>query len=172
MSTPSFVLKLREKIGHDPLWLHGVTACVLDGKGHILLGRRADTGEWAMVYGIIDPGEQPADAAAREVLEETGVEVRITDLVSVTSGKPMSYANGDQVQYMDVSFLCEPKPDGNTVPYVGDDESLSVGWFPLDQLPEPLAASTTERLAVFREYLANKANGDAHAMFVFDGERR
>lgn len=170
MATPPFVLDLRKKIGHDPLWLHGVTACVLDGKGHILLGRRADTGEWAMVYGIIDPGEQPADAAVREIKEETGVDATVTDLVSVTSGQPMTYANGDQVQYMDVSFLCEPKPDGNTAPYVGDDESLSVGWFPLDQLPEPLAKSTVERLAVFHRYLENKAKGDAHAMFRFDGQ--
>ena len=33
MPTPEFILKLREKIGHDPLWLVGVTACVLDARG-------------------------------------------------------------------------------------------------------------------------------------------
>jgi hypothetical protein len=69
MPTPEFVLELRKKIGTRPLWLSGVTAVVLDEPGErILLIRRADTGEWAPITGIIDPAEQPAVAAAREVL--------------------------------------------------------------------------------------------------------
>lgn len=170
MSTPPFILELRKKIGHDLLWLYGVTACVLDEHGRILLGRRADTGEWAMVYGIIDPGEQPADAAVREVKEETGVDVVVTDLVSVNSEQRiLTYANGDHAQYMDHSFLCALKPGGNAEPFVGDDESLNVGWFSLNELPSPLARSTTERLSVFRRYLEAKAKGDAHALFMADG---
>ena len=55
MPTPEFVLELRKKIGHDLLWLNGVTGCVLDDRGRLLLGRRSDTGEWAMVYGINEP---------------------------------------------------------------------------------------------------------------------
>lgn len=67
MPTPEFVLELRKKIGHDLLWLNGVTGCVLDDRGRLLLGRRSDTGEWAMVYGINEPGEQPADTVVREI---------------------------------------------------------------------------------------------------------
>ena len=44
MTTPNFILSLREKIGHDPLWLTGITAYVEDADGRILLGRRSDTG--------------------------------------------------------------------------------------------------------------------------------
>lgn len=33
MTTPDLILKLREKAGHDLLWLVGVTACVLDARG-------------------------------------------------------------------------------------------------------------------------------------------
>lgn len=33
MTAPDFILKLREKAGHDLLWLAGVTACVLDARG-------------------------------------------------------------------------------------------------------------------------------------------
>ena len=173
MPTPEFVLSLREKIGHDLLWLMGVSGYVEDEQGRVLLGRRSDTGEWAMVYGINEPGEEPADTVAREVKEETGVDVVVTDLVSVKSSrKVLTYANGDNTMYMDHSFLCALKPGGNAEPYVGDEESLNVGWFELDDLPEPLAASTVERLKLFRRYLDNKRRGDAHAMFVADGVQR
>lgn len=172
MATPKFILELRKKIGHDLLWLIGATGLVRDGEGRILLGRRSDTGEWALVYGINEPGEQPADTVVREIKEETGVDAVVSDLVAVTSSDHvLTYANGDQAQYMDHAFLCELKPGGNAEPFVGDDESLSVGWFGLDELPEPLAASTVERLALFKRYLANKEHGDAHALFVADGEQ-
>ena len=150
MSTPEFVLELRKKIGHDLLWLNGVTGCVLNEHGQLLLGRRSDTGEWAMVYGINEPGEQPADTSSNKVL---------------------TYANGDNTMYMDHSFLCALKPGGNAEPFVGDEESLSVGWFDLDDLPTPLAASTSERLELFHTYIENKKHGDAHALFQFDGQQ-
>ena len=85
MPTPEFILELRKKVGHDLLWLMGVSGYVEDEQGRVLLGRRSDTGEWAMVYGINEPGEEPADTVAREVKEETGVDVIVTDLVSVKS---------------------------------------------------------------------------------------
>ena len=61
----------------------------------------------------------------------------------------------------DHSFLCALKPGGNAEPFVGDEESLSVGWFDLDDLPTPLAASTSERLELFHTYIENKKHGDA-----------
>ncbi len=41
MTTPNFILSLREKIGHDPLWLTGITAYVEDADGRILSGDAA-----------------------------------------------------------------------------------------------------------------------------------
>lgn len=173
MTTPQFILDLRRKINHDLLWLMGVSGYVQDVQGRVLLGRRSDTGEWAMVYGINEPGEEPADTVAREVKEETGVDVIVTDLVSVKSSrKVLTYANGDNTMYMDHLFLCRPDPNGNTEPFVGDDESLEVGWFSPDALPEPLAATTVERMGYVHDYLRRKADGDAHAQFAFRGAIR
>ena len=170
MTTPQFILDLRRKIDHDLLWLMGVSGYVQDAQGRVLLGRRSDTGEWAMVYGINEPGEEPADTVAREVKEETGVDVVVTDLVSVKSSrKVLTYANGDNTMYMDHLFLCRPDPNGNTEPFVGDDESLEVGWFSPDALPEPLAATTVERMGYVQDYLRHMADGDAHAQFAFRG---
>lgn len=167
MPIPEFVAALRERVGNDLLWLSGVTAVVLHevgGVDHVLLGRRADTGEWAVVYGILEPGEQPAVAAAREVFEETCVPVRVDGLASVVSGVDVvRYPNGDLSQYLDLTFLCTPdlaaEPDPLGVAAVGDDESTAVGWFPLDDLPEPLADSTRKRLAYALTYRADPSAG-------------
>ena len=167
MTTPQFIIDARKKIGHDPLWLSGITAYVEDRAGRILLGRRADTGQWALVYGIIEPGEEPARAAAREVLEETGVAVRPRYLASVKSSPQLvTYANGDQCRYLDVLFICEVSEGDAAGAHVGDDESTAVGWFSPGELPEPLASSTVERLAIVREFKRRLAAGDAAALFA------
>lgn len=171
MPTPQFVLDLRKKIGHQLLWMVGVTAYVEDADGRVLLGRRSDTGEWALVYGINEPGEEPADTVAREIKEETGVDAIVTDLVSVkSSSQVVTYANGDRTMYMDHLFLCRPDPQGNSEPFIGDEESLQVGWFAPGELPQPLAASTVERMTYVEEYRRRLAQGNPRALFTFNGQ--
>jgi 8-oxo-dGTP pyrophosphatase MutT (NUDIX family) len=131
MPVPDFIVDLRRKIGRDLLWLPGVTAVVLDG-GSVLLARRADNGSWAPVTGILDPGEQPALGAEREVWEETRVRARVQRLVSVSALEPVTHPNGDRAQYLDLTFRLEYVSGMATV---GDDESLDVRWFALDDLP-------------------------------------
>ena len=82
MPTPDFVLDLRRHIGTAPLSLVGVTAVILRGD-EVLLGRRSDTGALTPITGIVDPGEEPAEAARREALEEAGVRIRVDRLAWV-----------------------------------------------------------------------------------------
>lgn len=167
MSTPEFITNLRAKIGNDPLWLTGITAYVEDAQGRILLGKRADTGQWALIYGIVEPAEEPADTCVREALEETGVDIEPVCLVCVKSSPYMvTYANGDQCQYMDLLFLCQPREDGNAQPRVADDESLEVGWFAPDALPQPLATSTRSRLELVQRFKQNAAQGNPACLFA------
>jgi len=133
MAIPEFLADLRAIVGTRPLWLSGVTAVVLDEDGRVLLGRRADNGRWSLISGIIDPGEQPADAAVRECQEETAVTVEPELLTSVTVSSMISYPNGDRSQYLDLTFRCR-RVSGEAV--VNDDESLEVGWFAPDALPD------------------------------------
>jgi ADP-ribose pyrophosphatase YjhB (NUDIX family) len=131
MPVPEFIVSLRERIGHDLLWLPGVTAVVLRG-ADVLLVRRSDNGQWSPVTGIVEPGEHPATCAVREVLEETAVHAEVDDLVWVNVTAPVVHANGDRAQYLDHTFRC--RYVGGEA-RVGDDESTEVGWFPTDALP-------------------------------------
>ena len=147
MATPDFILSLREKVGSDPLWLSGATAVVVrpgaDGD-EVLLVQRVDDLQWSPVAGIIDPGEQPHDAALREVAEEAGVAARVERLAWLTVTEMVTYPNGDQTQYIDHVFRCawvsgEPEPV--------DGEASAAGFFPVDDLP-PMADHHLDRVRV------------------------
>ena len=127
MATPDFVLSLRERIGHDPLPLIGTTAIVFRDE-KVLLGKRADNGQWQPVAGIVEPGEEPADAAARECLEEAGIVVSVDRLALVQQLPRITYANGDQVDYLDLVFRCT-WISGD--PHPADGELTEVGFYDL-----------------------------------------
>ncbi|GAA1987602.1 NUDIX hydrolase [Microbacterium pumilum] len=143
MPTPDFVLDLRRRIGQDPLSLVGVTAVVFRGE-KVLVGRRADNGRVQCVSGIVDPQEEPADAAVRECLEEAGIVVRAERLALVQTVPRVTYANGDQVDYLDLVFRCswvsgEPHP--------ADGELTEVGFRKLEELGD-LDADHVRRIAL------------------------
>lgn len=142
MSTPEFILALREKIGTTPLWLAAVTAVVV--RGHeVLLVRRADTGEWSPVCGIVDPGEDPSTAAVREVLEEADVHATVEHLTWVHVTDMYTYDNGDQTQYIDIVFRLQ-WTSGD--PFPADGENTEAAWFDRDALPE-LSTTMGDRVA-------------------------
>ncbi|TLQ47357.1 NUDIX hydrolase [Streptomyces marianii] len=142
MGIPDFIREIRTTAGHQLLFLPGVSAVVFDDGGRVLLGRRADTGKWSIIGGIPEPGEQPATAAVREVYEETAVRCVPERIVLVqTFARPVTYPNGDRCQFMDVCLRC--RAVGGEA-RVNDEESLEVGWFPVDALPE------LEEFALFR----------------------
>jgi len=139
---PDFILDIRRMIGTHPLWLPGVTA-VIRRDDEILMVERADNGAWTPVTGIIDPGEEPAVAAAREALEETGVVIRVDRLVSASATSEFVYDNGDRASYLDLTFACT-WISGEA--HVADDESTDVRWWPVDDLPE-MWPSMSQRVA-------------------------
>lgn len=132
MGVPSYVRDMRARVGHDLLLLPGASAVVADDAGRVLLARRSDNGRWSVPAGMIDPGEQPADAALREVFEETGVVAEILGVGGVAT-HPVEYPNGDRCEYLHVWFRA--RAVGGALRTDGD-ESLEVGWFFPDELPE------------------------------------
>lgn len=153
MAAPDFILALREHVGTSPLWLSGATAVVHDDT-RVLLVRRSDNGMWTPITGIIDPGEQPADAAAREAAEEAGVEIEVQRLAGIDVTDEVVYENGDRSRYLDLTFECrlvsgEPRPD--------IEETTEVAWFDLDNLP-PMSDELRKRIQT-------ATNGEVAARF-------
>lgn len=112
----------------------GVAVVVRRGDD-ILLGQRNSSyaGAWCIPCGFVEWDEDVRDAAAREFEEETGLRVRVGEVVAVHSNfhNPAQHTVG-------VWFAGEVI-DGTA--RAADDLS-AIGYFALDALPEPLAFPT------------------------------
>lgn len=80
-------------------------AIIRDVQGRILLQRRSDYGDWGLPGGGMEPGESIEETMIREVLEETGLEVRQYELYTVYSGPRMKYKYPDGNEVVFVMFI-------------------------------------------------------------------
>ena len=80
----------------------------------------------------MDPGESTVECCAREVLEETGLVVRIGRLVGVYSSphRIIEYADGNRRQDLMLSFEAEPIGGELCI----TDETTEVGYFSPEQM--------------------------------------
>ena len=133
MPMSGYLKELREKIGHDLLVLPSAAVAIHDDELRLLLCLHADKEIWVTPGGLIEPGEQPADAAVRETWEETGVIVEITGILGVYGGPDLviDYANGDKAAYIGTIF--RGRITGGTLRPDGD-EILDVRYFSQQEL--------------------------------------
>ncbi len=132
MPMPPFLARLRERIGHEPVLLPGVSAVVRDDAGDILCLLRSDTHEWSLPSGICEPGEEPAQTIARELLEEAGLVVLPERVLGVYGGTHVEYPNGDIADYVSIMFACRVL---SGTPEPRDGEALEARFFPPHELP-------------------------------------
>ena len=110
----------------------GCSAAIFDERGRILLTRRADNGQWCLPGGRMESGESVAEACEREVLEETGLNVRVKRLVGVYShpDQLVVYPDGKKAHIVALHFEAE---------IIGGELGLSnettdFGYFTLQEL--------------------------------------
>jgi len=107
---PEYVRHLRTIVGGgELLQIPSVAVALRDGAGRVLLARHVEGDVWVLPGGAIEPAETPADAAVREMFEETGILVRLTRLVGVFGGPEyvITYRNGDRTSYVASVFEAE-----------------------------------------------------------------
>lgn len=94
----------REKISQNR---NGVTIFVMNEAGQIILGKRKGgyrEGEYGAPGGRIEPGETEVEAAHRELLSETGIDIKVRDLIFI--GKVTDFQDGpDRPPFIHNTFL-------------------------------------------------------------------
>ncbi|NLE51931.1 MAG: NUDIX hydrolase [Chloroflexi bacterium] len=116
----------------------------IERDGAVLLVQRAvdpERGKWALPAGYIDYGEHPAEAAIREVHEETGLEIAISGLLAVQGGAA-------EIGASIVIIYAGRVVNGVAQPL---DDADAIGWFKKgDPLPDIAFESTHAMLDAWR----------------------
>ena len=118
----------------------------------LLIRRKKEpfAGSWALPGGFVDENEKLADAARRELREETGVTAAELEQL-YTAGDP-----GRDPRGWTVSVVYLAQVDPTAVKPVAADDAQEVGWWPLDELP-PLAFDHAMILGRARTRLTDRA---------------
>ena len=123
----------------------------IDRDGEFLALRRAEEpqkGEWNMPGGFVEVGEAGPEAIAREVREETGLEIEAENVIGIFTSE---YGSGpDAKPILDIAYRCRLLSGGRDDLEVSD-ESLEAGWFTLADFPDPAFAGERKALATLRE---------------------
>lgn len=117
--------------------VQGVRVLALDGQGRVLLVRHSyGSGTWMLPSGGLRRGEDPLEAAARELAEETGCVLANARLVLVIEEGLRGATN--RVHVITGTAQGIPRADGR--------EIVDTAFFALDALPEPISERVLERL--------------------------
>jgi ADP-ribose pyrophosphatase YjhB (NUDIX family) len=122
-----------DRIGSKGELRVGSCAVIFDEtRKNVLLTKRSDNGLWCLPGGQMEPGESIEECCQREVLEETGLEVRPTRLIAVYSNRDqlVVYTDGNQAQFVVLSF--EAEITGGKLGI--SNETTEAGFFPIDRL--------------------------------------
>ena len=108
------------------------SAAIFDDQRRVLLTKRSDNGQWCLPGGGLDSGESAAEACEREVLEETGLSVRVKRLVGVYShpDQLIVYPDGGKFQIIALHF--EAEIIGGNLGL--SNETTDFGYFTLDEI--------------------------------------
>lgn len=101
-------------------------------KGKFLLVKRSDNdsflpGDWEIPGGKLEFGEQAEDGAKREILEETGLDVKIEYLLASWEYEGIL----NDTQYVQLDFLCTPTDDSEVKL---SEEHSDFKWITFDDL--------------------------------------
>ena len=115
----------------------GAFAIISDEQGRFLLSHRRDMDMWNLPGGTVEPMEAPWEAVVREVLEETGLRVRVQRLVGVYTKT--------RIDTLVFSFLCSIGSGELST----SDEADEHRYFALEEMPRNFAPSQLDRLRDF-----------------------
>jgi ADP-ribose pyrophosphatase YjhB (NUDIX family) len=135
----------------------GVSAAVFDGTGRILLVRRTDDQCWCLPCGWAEVRETPQQSIAREVLEETGLEVEVRELVRLGTRMPGDFGLPHTTYHL--QFHC--KVIGGRLSE--SHETTDVGFYPMETVHNWHLDHKEEALAAINYWRTLQQNKRSHA---------
>lgn len=119
--------RFADEVGHvTPKIAAG--AAIFDADERILLMKRADSGDWMIPGGFVDPNESPEGTVIRETKEETNLDVRLIELVG-THYQPATEHHVNET--VGLVYLCERL--GGTLR--GSEESSALQYWHIENVP-------------------------------------
>lgn len=116
-------------------------------EGRILLYRRAnapEAGHWNIVGGKVDHMERTLDAARREAEEETGLSINGLDFLCISE----QVIEKDAQHWVSMIYVTR---DFSGEPQLTEPEKLTeLGWFEIDNLPDPISRFTLDAVEALR----------------------
>ena len=141
---------IREKVGHERIFLNVAGIVVFNDAGQVLLQKRSKQENlWGFPGGVMELGESAAETAIREVREETGLEVEIDALLGVYTKYYDEYPNGDQTQPIAIMFT------GSVIGgelQIDGEETFDLQFFELNKVPELFNAQHNDILYDIRNH--------------------
>lgn len=144
-----YIESLRQHIGHAPILMVGAAILIVDEQNRLLLMKRSDSSFWGPPGGAVEPGEVVEEAARRETLEETGLEVGKMSLFGVFSGPELfyKYPNGDEVYNVTIVYLSRDVSGEIQL----SSEHTEWSWFVGNDIPEDLSPPIKPVIEKFNE---------------------
>jgi 8-oxo-dGTP diphosphatase len=133
-----------------PAYTVGAICFVERSDGALLLVRLSYRNRWGAPGGLLKRGEEPSDAARREVLEEVGLDVTLL-------GEPAVVVDAG-ARRVDVVFRGRLGPHQDpAAARASSPEIVEVRWFPPDELPELQIEASSALVALARSARAPQA---------------
>jgi mutator protein MutT len=130
----------------------GVGAIIVNDEGRLFLARRGpqaknERGLWEFPGGSVEFGERLADALRREMREEYGIEIEVSELLDV-----VDHILPDEGQHwVSPTFICTIVAGEPTIHEAA--KCTQIGWFAPDQMPDDLTKISRANLAHYRTHL-------------------
>lgn len=134
----------------------GVGAIIVDEDGRLFLAQRGpragnERGKWEFPGGSVEFGETLAEALAREIREEYDISIEVGDLLTVTD----HILPDERQHWVSPSYICRISKGEPRI--VEPDKCSAIGWFGLDEMPEPLSQVTRHDFELYRQWLARQS---------------
>jgi 8-oxo-dGTP diphosphatase len=140
--------------GNDALLRHVVVDTLVLKDNEILMVKRTakllEGGKWGIVGGFVELDETTAQAAAREIYEETGWEITNLNLLTIIDN-PKRHEDRQNISFV---YFCKAVKQTGTP----DWESDEIKWYDLDDLPprEQIAFDHADSIDLYKKYLKQK----------------